>query len=73
MKRSNALLPSEWNKLIQTIQITGVDIKRDDEILNSDKETASSNVREAKSNKLEFGTKSEYLCETKRIERLSID
>ena len=63
MKRSNALLPSEWNKLIQTIQITGVDIKRDDEILNSDKETASSNV----------GTKSEYLCQTKRIERLSID
>jgi len=58
MKRSNALLPSEWNLLIQAIQIIGVNNKRDDEILNSDKDV---------------NTKSKCLCEAKRIERLSID
>jgi hypothetical protein len=65
MKRSNALLPSEWKSFIQSIQIIGVDNKRNDEILNLDKEIAISNVGTS--------TKSKCLCQAKRIERLSID
>jgi hypothetical protein len=60
MKRSNALLPNEWKSFIQSIQIIGVDIKRNDEILNLDKNVGTS-------------TKSKCLCQAKRIERLSID